>query len=108
MAKKLLTRKLVSVAEKEAALEALEQKRAVDAAPAIQSIIAEAPTTEPITNKENNTPKARAPKANREVHRFNIELPMDLYLDIKDHIDVSGQTLKGLLCLAAREYLQKQ
>ncbi len=108
MAKKLLTRKLVSVAEKEAALEALEQKRGVDVAPTLQTIIAEEPTFQPLESKESDTTASRAPKASREVHRFNIELPMDLYLDIKDHIDVSGQTLKGFLCLCAREYLQKQ
>lgn len=108
MAKKLLTRKLVSVAEKEAALEALEQKRVVEAVKPIQSIVAEEPIVQPLETTAAKTTKSRAPKATREVHRFNIEIPMDLYLDIKDHIDVSGQTLKGLLCLAAREYLQKQ
>jgi hypothetical protein len=77
MAKKQLTRKLVSVEEKEAALEALEQKRVVE---------------KPIT---------KAPIV-------AIALPMDLYQDIKIHIDHSGQTLKGFLCMCAKEYLKNK
>ena len=90
MAKKQLTRKLTNVAEKEAALEALEQKRVSITQPSIQ--------TPPSVLKSE--------KVIREVHRFNIELPMDLYTEVKAHIDHTGQTLKGFLCLTAREYLQ--
>ena len=89
MEKKQLTRKLTSVADKEAALETLEQKRLL-----AQSTV---PTPNPVVEKKT-----------REVHRFNIELPMDLYTDIRGHIDITGQTLKGFLCLCAREYLQNK
>ena len=92
MEKKQLTRKLTSVAEKEAALEALEQKRLL-----AQSTNTLAPIPNPVIEKKT-----------REVHRFNIELPMDLYTDIRGHIDITGQTLKGFLCLCAREYLQNK
>jgi hypothetical protein len=102
MAKKPLTRKLVSVEEKEAALEALEQKRVVEEPqPMPKAIIIPQPEPEPI-------PVSPVSKATREVHRFNIELPMDLYQDIKNHIDHSGQTLKGFLCMCARDYLKNK
>ena len=91
MAKKQLTRKLTNVAEKEAALEALEQKRV---SLAQQPVVQTPPSV------------LKPEKVIREVHRFNIELPMDLYTEVKAHIDHTGQTLKGFLCLTAREYLQ--
>lgn len=100
MAKKQLTRKLVSVEEKEAALEALEQKRVVEKPIIKAPIVAIAPVEKPIVNPTT--------KPTREVHRFNIELPMDLYQDIKIHIDHSGQTLKGFLCMCAKEYLKNK
>ena len=105
MAKKPLTRKLVSVEDKEAALEALEQKRVVKAAPQ-QVIVPTFIETQPEPVAEVSTSKIAKPT--REVHRFNIELPMELYVDIKGHIDHTGQTLKGFLCMCAREYLKSQ
>jgi alpha-D-ribose 1-methylphosphonate 5-phosphate C-P lyase len=104
MAKKPLTRKLVSVEEKEAALEALEQKRVVEEPQPIAKAIIIPQPTEP----EPVPVVSAVSKATREVHRFNIELPMDLYQDIKNHIDHSGQTLKGFLCMCARDYLKNK
>lgn len=41
-------------------------------------------------------------------HRYNIEIPLDLYQQIQEHIGKSGQNLKGFFIASAKFYLKNK
>jgi hypothetical protein len=41
-----------------------------------------------------------------DVHPYNFKIPMDLYADIQEHLEQSGQTLKNLLIFSIKAYLK--
>jgi hypothetical protein len=42
----------------------------------------------------------------KQVHRYNIEIPLDLFEEIKTHIDETGQNLKGFFLKSAKFYMK--
>ena len=41
-------------------------------------------------------------------HRYNIEIPLDLYDQIQEHINKSGQNLKGFFTASAKFYIKNK
>ena len=52
----------------------------------------------------NETTKQEDDK--KTIHRYNIEIPLDLYDQIQDHIKKSGQNLKGFFIASAKFYIK--
>ena len=44
----------------------------------------------------------------RAIHRYNIEIPLDLYEQIQEHINKSGQNLKGFFTASAKFYIKNK
>ena len=55
------------------------------------------PVAAPITREE---------EATKQAHRYNIEIPIDLFEEIKAHIEETGQNLKGFFLKSAKFYMK--
>jgi hypothetical protein len=81
MAKKPLTAQS-TVSDKEKALQAMQQNATVRAT--------------------QNT------ETDKETHRYNIEIPNDMFVEIKDFIKASGYNLKGFFLAAAKDKIERE
>jgi hypothetical protein len=45
-------------------------------------------------------------EASKQAHRYNIEIPLDLFEEIKAHIEETGQNLKGFFLKSAKFYMK--
>ena len=45
-------------------------------------------------------------ESSKPVHRYNIEIPLDLFEEIKTHIEETGQNLKGFFLKSAKFYMK--
>jgi hypothetical protein len=81
--------------ELEASLEKLNQAtvkaKTVIATPIVAPVIA------PIVKEE---------EASKQAHRYNIEIPLELFEEIKAHIEETGQNLKGFFLKSAKFYMK--
>ena len=41
-----------------------------------------------------------------DTHAYNFKIPMDLYEEMQEHLEQSGQTLKNLLIFSIKAYLK--
>jgi hypothetical protein len=41
-----------------------------------------------------------------DFHAYNFKIPLDLYQDIQNHLEKSGQTLKNFLIFSIKSYLK--
>jgi hypothetical protein len=55
------------------------------------------PLVAPITKEE---------EASKQAHRYNIEIPLELFEEIKAHIEETGQNLKGFFLKSAKFYMK--
>lgn len=46
--------------------------------------------------------------SNKDIHRYNIEIPNDLFQEIKAFITENGYNLKGFFLTAARDKMKKE
>jgi hypothetical protein len=44
----------------------------------------------------------------KEIHRYNIEIPHDTFMEIKNFIKSEGYNLKGFFLAAAKEKMRKE
>jgi hypothetical protein len=75
----------------EASLEKLNQATVKAKAPVATPFVA------PLTKEE---------EVSKQAHRYNIEIPLDLFEEIKAHIDETGQNLKGFFLKSAKFYMK--
>jgi cell division septum initiation protein DivIVA len=78
----------------EAALEKLNQATVKAKAPVVQAV---APVAAPVTQEEETA---------KQTHRYNIEIPLELFEEIKAHIGETGQNLKGFFLKSAQFYMK--
>jgi hypothetical protein len=45
-------------------------------------------------------------EASKQAHRYNIEIPLELFEEIKAHIEETGQNLKGFFLKSAKFYMK--
>jgi hypothetical protein len=77
--------------ELEASLEKLNQATVKAKAPIATPVIA------PIMKQE---------EPSKPAHRYNIEIPLELFEEIKAHIEDTGQNLKGFFLKSAKFYMK--
>jgi hypothetical protein len=51
-------------------------------------------------------PIMKEEEVSKQAHRYNIEIPLDLFEEIKAHIDETGQNLKGFFLKSAKFYMK--
>ncbi len=56
------------------------------------------------TMKKNSEPTL----SEKDVHRYNIEIPNTLFIEIRDFIKENGYNLKGFFLTAAKEKIKKE
>ena len=60
-----------------------------------------------VKEKEVVTPETtQQEESSKPVHRYNIEIPLDLFEEIKAHIEDTGQNLKGFFLKSAKFYMK--
>lgn len=76
----------------------------------------------PLIAKSNLTDKEKALEAmkqtqtggmnetveNKEIHRYNIEIPHDVFLEMKEFVKSTGYNLKGFFLAAAKEKMKRE
>lgn len=77
--------------ELEASLEKLNQA----------TVRAKAAVAEPIV-----APVVKDEDTSKQAHRYNIEIPLELFEEIKAHIEETGQNLKGFFLKSAKFYMK--
>jgi hypothetical protein len=65
------------------------------------TVKAKTPVTTPIT-----VPMVKEEETSKQAHRYNIEIPLDLFEEIKAHIGETGQNLKGFFLKSAKFYMK--
>jgi hypothetical protein len=51
-------------------------------------------------------PAAKEEDTGKQAHRYNIEIPLELFEEIKAHIEETGQNLKGFFLKSAKFYMK--
>lgn len=46
-------------------------------------------------------------KDDKEIHRYNIEIPNDLFLEIKEFVKENGYNIKGFFLTAVKEKIKR-
>jgi hypothetical protein len=77
--------------ELEASLEKLNQA----------TVKAKAPIEMPVV-----APSTKEEEIIKQAHRYNIEIPLELFEEIKAHIEETGQNLKGFFLKSAKFYMK--
>ena len=49
---------------------------------------------------------AKEEDISKQAHRYNIEIPLELFEEIKAHIEETGQNLKGFFLKSAKFYMK--
>jgi hypothetical protein len=62
------------------------------------TVKAKEPIVAPVVREEEASKAA--------VHRYNIEIPLELFEEIKAHIEETGQNLKGFFLKSAKFYMK--
>jgi hypothetical protein len=76
----------------------------------------------PLVAKSNLTDKEKALEAmkittqsgatetaeSKEIHRYNIEIPHDVFLEMKEFVKSTGYNLKGFFLAAAKEKMKRE
>jgi hypothetical protein len=59
---------------------------------------------------QQNTPTQTSQNTatDKETHRYNIEIPNDMFIEIKDFIKASGYNLKGFFLAAAKDKIERE
>ena len=62
-----------------------------------------------IAQEEKTAKKDKAKKEkNNEIHRYNIEIPNDVFLELKEFTKSTGYNLKGFFLTAAKEKMKRE
>lgn len=58
--------------------------------------------------KMQQTGNETAEAESKEIHRYNIEIPNDVFLELKEFTKSAGYNLKGFFLAAAKEKMKKE